>query len=256
MNRNDPANRYKKARGNLLAMIVLTVVNIAVTLLGVEWQFLFKAFLPEFAFNLFSNIMPWAGIVIAALLLGLYVLCWALSKNEPAWMTAALVLFALDTAAVLVVFAMICLGGAFKFGMLMEIVFQAWVLYCLITGVIAAKELKGLPEATEAQMQVRAEALPCPAGESAPLRERSPKGRLILRHVTEDGLEIEVVRARGVTELLADGMVYAEFRGIIEPAYKLAACARGHSLLATMDLSALMELYVDGVQVGRKRRVF
>jgi len=55
---------------------------------------------------------------------------------------------------------------------------------------------------------------------------------------------------------LAGGMVYAEFRGIIEPAYELSARVRGHDIRATLDLRALMELYVDDAQVGKKRRIF
>jgi len=252
MNRNDPAKRYKSARGNLLAMVVLTAVNIGLSVAGSGRTFLFRAFLPELAIDFFSDIAPWAGFAIAALLLGLYVLCWALSKKEPAWMTAALVLFAIDTAVVLVLFAVICLAGEFEFGMVLEIAFQAWVLYYLLASVLAAKELKNMPEA---ELIAQNEPILCPAEESVPLRERSPKGRLILRHVTEDGLEIEVARVRGVTELLADGMVYAELRGVIELAYELTACVRGHSIRTTLDAGALMELYVDGVRVGKKLRL-
>ena len=253
MNRNDPAKRYKSARGNLLAMVVLTAVNIGLSVAGSGSGFLFRAFLPELAIDFFGDIAPWAGFAVAALLLGLYALCWALSGKQPVWMTAALVLFAVDTAVALLFFAAICLAGEFEFGALLEIAFQAWVLYYLITGVLAAKDLKDMPEP---ELIAQDAPVPCPAGESVPLRERSPKGRLILRHVTQDGLEIELVRARGVTELLAGGMVYAEFRGIVEPAYELAARVGGHDLRATMDIGADMELYVDGVRMGKKHRFF
>jgi len=262
MNRNDPAKRYKSARGNLMAMIVLTVINIGLSLAGSGRAFLFRAFLPELAIDFFSDRIAWAGFVIAALLLGLYVLCWALSKKESAWMTAAMVLFAVDTAIFLVLFAMICLGGAFEVGMLLEVAFQAWVLYYLIAGVLAAKELKGVPEGVpEAQMPPQEDGYPVqgsdyPPQESVPLREPSAKRRTILRQQTPGGLAIEVARARGVTELIADGMVYAEIRGTLEFAYELTACVRGHDIRATMDIRGLMELYVDGVCVGKKRRIF
>jgi len=257
MNRNDPVKRYKSARGNLLAMIVLTVVNIGLSVAGSGSGFLFRAFLPELAIGFFGDIAPWAGFAIAALLLGLYMLCWALSKKEPVWMTAALVLFAMDTAVFLLFFAVICLGGEFAFGMLLEVAFQVWVLYYLITGVMAAKDMRDIPEEVpeEEVPEVEMGTYLCPAPEAIPLREPSAKRRMILQHQTPGGLDIELARARGVTELIAGGMVCAEFRGIVEPAYELAARVQGHDIRATMDISALMELYVDGTRVGKKRRL-
>ena len=251
MNQPDPAKRYRSARGNLLVMVIMTAVNIGLSVANSGRAFLFRAFLPELAIDFFSDIVPWAGFTIAALLLGLYLLCWALSKKQSAWMTAALVLFAMDTAVFLALFASICLAGKFAFGMLLEVAFQAWVLYYLIIGVLAAKELKDMPEA---ELIAQVEPLPCPAQESVPLRERGPKGRSFLRHVTEDGLEIEVLNTLRTIELIADGMVYAEFRGLIVATLDLAARVRGHDIRVTMDLSAMMELYVDGILVRKKHK--
>lgn len=252
---NDPIKRYKSARGNLLAMVVFTAVNIVLTAAGVDWMFLFKAFLPGLIIELSRDAAPLTGFLTAALLLALYVVCWALSKKEPAWMIVALVFFAVDTAVLLLLLALMCLDGEFEIGMLPEAAFQAWVLAYLIGGVRSIKAMKDLPEEESASRQEDFYALP--EAESPILRERSPKGRLIIRHVIEDGLEIELVRARGVTELLADGMVYAEVRGIVEyPPYALTACVRGHSLRATMSVGGLMELYVDGTRAGKKLRIF
>jgi len=86
------------------------------------------------------------------------------------------------------------------------------------------------------------------------IRMPSTKGRIIFCREFND-LEIVVKRAFGVTELIVDGMVYAEKRGIIETSYTLEAFVGNVSIKITMDSSATMYLYVDENLLEKKKRM-
>ena len=81
-----------------------------------------------------------AALVIGAVMgfasIGLYYLCWALSKQHPGAIIAALVLFSLDTVILLVTLGLTAW---------VDIVFHVAVLVYLIIGTVAVVKLRHLP---------------------------------------------------------------------------------------------------------------
>lgn len=155
-------NKYRSARYNLLAVVAFTLINIVIAAMGGGSYFLFSAAIPyQIAVTglYFTGHMPadwyydWGNepfldnsflivtLVIAALIIAVFALCFFLSKKRSAWMIVALVLFSLDCAYYLLnIFA----DGIAVSGII-DILFHGWVMYYLIIGVNAAVKLKTLP---------------------------------------------------------------------------------------------------------------
>ncbi len=107
MNKNkikkSPAWYYRNARWVLLGAIILTVGNCLLGLIGSEDYYVFSL---QLVYNVFFyDYGPTLVTALAALLiLAPYVAAYILSKRKSGWLIAALVLFSLDTAFVLLVF--------------------------------------------------------------------------------------------------------------------------------------------------------
>ncbi len=175
--RDAQLRKFNSARMNLLLVVICTLINVIFALTGTDTYFLFSAFIPYF---LVLNGMYYCGkmpedwyeegksnfealdpsflvvlTVIAAVILGLYLVLWLISKKHMSGgMIAALVFFSLDTLAFLLL-------GGLSLESILDILFHAWVLYYLIVGVIAAQKLKTMP----AEMY---DSMGAPAGEPAP----------------------------------------------------------------------------------------
>ena len=159
--------KYNAARANLLAMILITIFNVIIALFGDGTYYLFTAFVPyyvvfdgmfccgklspewyggdisEFAFFDISYLVTM--VAFALVILALYFVFWLLSKNRKVgWMVAALVLFGIDTVGLLYFYG-------FYLDVILDILFHAWILYYLISGVVAAKKLKDMPADEEEQ---------------------------------------------------------------------------------------------------------
>lgn len=140
----SPLQKFNSARANLLLAIILTVVNIALYLLEADLMFLFSATVPYYMviFGHSSEIPALfiCTVIVAAVILVLYLLCWILSKKNRVWIRVALVMFIFDTIALLFV-----TFGFENTGAVMDIVFHALVLYYLIIGTSAANKLDNMP---------------------------------------------------------------------------------------------------------------
>ena len=157
--------RYNNARNQLLWVVVFSAINLVLQLVGADLYFLFSAFVPliltsvgldicgkypaeyygegyeSMEFLPSSVLAVIAGISFA--IVGAYLLFWFLSKKQKvAWLIVALVFFALDTVT------MILIAGI-SVDMVLDLVFHAWVLYALASGVRAAFQLKKLPPEEE-----------------------------------------------------------------------------------------------------------
>ncbi len=153
--------RYNGARSNILLVIAFTLVNSVLLFTGSDSYFLFSAAIPYYMtlFGLLytgrmpaewyegvENFQPdpdavlYIYVVIAVVIVGIYALMWFLSKKHGyGWLVAALLLFVADT------FAMFYYTG-FTTDMILDFVFHIWVLVSLTSGIIAAINLKKLPE--------------------------------------------------------------------------------------------------------------
>lgn len=152
-NRDIALQKYAAARSNLLVMVCFTLVNIVLLFLKADVMMLFSATVPYFAAMLGlvdeSGLLLVPGILIAAIGLIVCFLCWLLSKKNYGWMIAALVLFILDTAALIGLY--IWTGD---FSGILDLAIHIWVLYYLIVGVKYGKQLKNMPEEVpEVQME-------------------------------------------------------------------------------------------------------
>ncbi len=152
--------RYNSARHNILLVIAFTVINCVLCAAGSGSYFLFSAAIPYYLVTdglYWTGKMPaeWYGadfqpdpdnsylyicLAVSVAVLAFFALSWFLSKKHGyGWLVAALLLFAADT------FAMFYFFG-FSADMIMDFVFHAWVLVSLVSGIIAAINLKKLPE--------------------------------------------------------------------------------------------------------------
>lgn len=84
-----------------------------------------------------------AMIMLAIVTLGIYLVCWLLSKKHNAWMVTALVLFSIDSIIMLIFY----FGFSSKFDIysIVDIAFHAYVLYYLFMGTSAGIKIKKLP---------------------------------------------------------------------------------------------------------------
>lgn len=147
------SNLVKSARSTLLIAVAFTVLNMVLLLIGSNRYFLYSATIPYYltffgySFDYFTvGTYTLTGLTIAVVPVAVLTLSWYLSKKDHRWLTAATVVFCLDTAAMVAMMLWTRDIGS----SLLDIVFHGWVLYCLIRGVKAAGRLKAVPMAEPA----------------------------------------------------------------------------------------------------------
>ena len=136
--------KYKNCRANLLMVVLFTVFNL-VTYPFVSFYFPFAATIPCYEMHLTFQENPEVAfegllipIVIGIILTVPYLLCWIFSKKRVGWMVAALVFFSLDCLLLLAMYDLT--------SVIVDILFHAWVMFYLITGVKHGFKLKKMPE--------------------------------------------------------------------------------------------------------------
>ena len=268
MEQRDRASlAYKKARSNLLGMTILTAINIVLMMAEVNYYFSFSAIIPVSAFYLEESTgetgLAAIGFIIAAVCIGLYFLCFIMSKKNSGWLIAALVLFSLDT-----LFLLPALAGEIDSSLVFCLAFHAWVLYYLITGVVAGARLKQLPLVYEPEMVEAgieygtgtAELPPSSVQDDLPIRaaENTVKRPKVLIHTQYEGMDILVRRTYGLTELIIDGYVYAERKGVMETPYILRATVKGVAFKTEFETAGIpaQTLYAGNTLLGKKNRLF
>ena len=145
-------NQYNVARVNVLSVVLFTLINVVLCLLGMDSYFLFSAIVPYFIASigaLWGGLYPpeyyadlemteadflSTGFVVACaavaiVIIALYFVCWLLSKKHVAFMIAALALFAIDTILMPVLFGI-------SLDWILDYVFHAWVLVSLVIGIV------------------------------------------------------------------------------------------------------------------------
>lgn len=139
---------YAAARYNLLGVIALTVLNIIMFLTGSESYFLFSATMP-YQLVVIGSVLVQEGaasavlvvtIIVAALIIAAYLVCFFIGKKSVWGMIVALILFAIDS-----VWFLFLAVSAFDSSLIINFVFQAWVLYYLIMAVVYHFKLKAMP---------------------------------------------------------------------------------------------------------------
>ena len=147
-NVKQQAVKFSKARSNLLLVIAFTTINMVLAISGSDLFFLFSATIPsiilgvgrEFAIEFSNNAFLVAGIVISSIFVLVYLLCWAMAKRVRAFILVALIFFSIDTLLFLGIFMLML--SELDFSLMIELAFQAWVMFSLITGTIAWAKLR------------------------------------------------------------------------------------------------------------------
>lgn len=247
--------RVRTARVDLLLVIIFTVVNIAMIFANSQSVMLFSAVIPYYAValaysahNVFGGLV-WlvnGSLILAAIVLALYVLCWVLSKKHYGWLIAAAALFGLDTLAVLFLYGVIL--GDLAAG-IMDILLHGLLMYYLIMGAVSGYRLKYLP-------QTVVEEIPQPPMDTWPIEAARPMaGQEILLEVEVDGLNIGYRRIDQVHELIINDYVFDRVEVLVESNHALRAVCNGHAVEAGFHAGAAGSyILIDGKPVAQKSR--
>lgn len=141
--------QYSSGRVTLVAVLLLTVINVVLMITGSDRYFLFSASVPYYL-TAFGMAFDGSGIgtftltalVISAVILAVYLVCWLLAKKRPGWLTAALVLFIVDTAALLA----LSVWMDMLWVNILDLVFHVLAAVSLWQAVRASQKLKTMPE--------------------------------------------------------------------------------------------------------------
>ena len=237
--------KYDSARSNLLLAMILTVVNIVMLLAENGYMLLFSISVPYYV-AVFGYLMGMleGSIVIAAVILVVYFLCWLLSKNKSGWLLAAAILFTVDTLALAALYVL-----AEDFSGILDAVIHIIVLYYLYAGVGAGKKLKLLPAVP---IQEETEEL---LRHSEPLRwaQEDVKFRVFLEE-EYNGHRVCYRRVKRVNELVIDGKVYDEYEALMELPHTLSARIDGHTYEVGYNQQSRVFFSVDGQKIKSKMR--
>ncbi len=275
--RQQLERKYESARGNLLAVVAFTVINIIIAASGGDSYFLFSAFIPyliittgmilcgkytgEYSIEEMLGVEPLGEsafvvfVVIAFIITMLYLLAWACSgKQRVGWIIFALVIFGIDTLA------LISIGGI-GFESLIDLAFHAWVIYYLISGIIAWNKLKNLEDepmfeaAPEGDSQPQTEA-PVYTSNSIAKRvaDTEVKAKILLE-ADALGHKVTYRRVKKVNELVIDGYVYDELEATVEFPHTLTATIDGHTIVAGLDSVSQSYILLDGERIAKKLRL-
>ena len=261
---------FKISRGNLLALICFTYVNIILTILDIDLFFIFSAKIPLFLLYLGSEYS--IGIILAFVLTSVYTVIWLYSKKYRAWIVAALVCFSIDS--LFSVYLIISATESIEYFLVIQLVFIAWIMYNLVVGTIAWHKLESMlsnDESTQAEhiLETDLENRAIPIAQmplSTAIRPMIKKGRVLISK-NYNNMEIVVKRTSGATELIVDGSVYAEKTGVIEgKAYILEVNVNNVIINVTTEIPSIITqlkgalptvyLYVNGNLIGKKTRYY
>lgn len=266
--------KIKNARSNLLLVVVFTVVNILLLITDSSTYFLFSAYIPYILTDLgmllcgmypaefYDEYFPISECLdtsaigfflgIALVMVALYLVSWIFSKkNKVGWLVFALVIFAVDTAGML-------LFVGFALDSIVDIVFHVWVIISLSLGINACSKLKKLPPDEEAVPEVSQVEDGCESQACSTMiryADLDVKARVFLE--TEvSGHTVTYRRVKKVNELVVDGKVYDEMEALVEMPHVLKARIDGHLIEAGLDNASRSYLNVDGQRVAKKLRLY
>ncbi len=153
--------KYTNARVNLLLVVAFTAINIILLATGSYTYFLFSASIPYFIADMGMlmcgkyppelyvdgleemivfepSVFP-IFLVIAFAIVSVYLVFWFFSKKKPGFLMAALVLFVIDTVGMFILYGI-------SFDSIVDIVFHAYVIWSLVSGIKAHNALLALPK--------------------------------------------------------------------------------------------------------------
>lgn len=162
VDKNSPeylAKQIASGRHSLLLILIFTLVNLVQLLLDSNSYFLFSASVPYYLTAFCKGMDMGLGVdgigtftiialVVSLVILGIYLLCWLLSKKRMGWLVAAMVLFILDTVCLIAVAALMGFLG----DSVLDLVFHVWAVVSMAMAISADGKWKRLAAMEQAQM--------------------------------------------------------------------------------------------------------
>ncbi len=164
--------KYKSSIGNILLIVVFSVINIILLLTNADTYFLFSAFIPYFAVSLgkylcgfypneyyadaeniefFDSSVFYVTIAVAAVIILVYFICWLFAKKKKIGAVIfALIFFIIDTLA------MVFISG-FSVDSIFDIIFHIWVISYLIIAISTYNKIKNSEQDNGAAQEVPTE---------------------------------------------------------------------------------------------------
>ena len=253
--------RYRTARGSLLAMILITVLNTVMSATGnYESYYVFCDYLAYYCgvygrvFYEQSGEMLYLilGCAAVALILLPLLLGWIFSKKRRGWMIAALVMVALDT--LLIVADAI---GYQDISYLLSIAFHVWLIVEMVLAIRAGKQ--AIAEMNAPKPVPDAEFHDASTGEQPDTpalgMPQEEKKYRVLVEAMYGSRTIQVRRSYGLTELVINGRLYGKWEGVKEVPYRLAAQVDGHEIATVLEPTGMQKITVDGEVIAKKQRL-
>jgi hypothetical protein len=144
--RSGLERKYASSRANLWLVVITSLLNLFFIAFN-DSYFPFSPSMPPLFVELTLLEAGEAGVEMSALvvpfILGIvltlpYLLCAIFAKKHVGWMIAALVFFSIDCIYLVAMYELTSI--------IIDILFHAWILFYLITGVINGFKLRKMPE--------------------------------------------------------------------------------------------------------------
>ncbi len=246
--KNDLKKKYDQSRGNLLLIIIFTIINIALLFTSSNTMFLFSITIPYWA-AAFAYFLELTSLyIVSGVVLLLYVVFWFFSKKHYGWFIPALILFILDT--VYLGYVTIDIGESSN---IIDILVHIWVLYYLGAGIYFGRKLKCIPSDNSTDIEAVTDNTEITS--SAPIRLAEDVKHRVFVEADYNNHHICYRHIKGVNELVVDGYVYGEYKKVIEFAHSLNAKIDGIDITVGYDGKYHSYITVNGVEIARKTRI-
>ncbi|MBQ8541343.1 MAG: hypothetical protein IJ435_07705 [Clostridia bacterium] len=167
--KNELQKKYEQSRGNLLLIIVFTIINIALLFSQSGTMFLFSITVPYWAVAFAYYLELTYLYIVAGVVVALYLIFWFFSKKHYGWFIPALILFILDT----IYLGYVSIDMA-ESSNIIDILVHIWVLYYLGAGIYFGYKLKHLPAEETIAPEAAAETDPEAASATAESENSAP----------------------------------------------------------------------------------
>lgn len=245
---------YDKARGNLLLMIILTLINVVLFFLGSETVMLFSATVPYMSiligFLSEIDVIMQVCAIFTTVVMVMYLLCWVFSKRNPVWIIIAMVMFVIDTIALIWIYV-----GTQEASGIIDLVIHIWVLYYLFNGIKYGYKLKKMNDGIQETDEVIDNTTETIKDTSALYRADMDVKYRVLAEIDIYGYHVCYRRVKKTNELVINNYVYDTVEMFIEPPHKLTASINSHLFEVGND-GLHSYIRVDGQPLVKKIRIW
>ena len=129
-------------------VVAFSAINLLLPAFGINFYLLFSATVPQLIYEisrsysaeLQNDALLISGFITAFIIVGIFLICWLLSKRRRVFILIALILFGVDS----LIFLLLAIAAGFNANLILDTVFHGLVTYYLAGGAIAWKKLRGI----------------------------------------------------------------------------------------------------------------